>query len=796
MSSGNSAQVVQIGEWLVNPALDVISRGAETRKLEPRTMRLLMCLASAAPDVVSVDALLTEVWSGVIVSPASVYQAISQLRKLLDDTDPDPTYVATVPRRGYRLVVPVRREPVPVVPTAFTAPISLTAPTARRRWLTRSLGVATCAAILTGVWFWKSPPDDGRYAAASIVVLPFVDMTADKTDQFFCDGLTEELSSWLSQIPSLRVVARTSAFAFRDQAEDVRAIGKALDTNHILEGSIRRSGDHLRITVQLIDARSGYHLWSTSYDRPTEDAIRIQEDISRTVAQNLQIRLTAESDRQFAARRTAIPQAYELYLQARHYTQQLTPDSTDHAVELYRQVLSADPRFAPAYVGLAYGILNQGFFRELPVADTAAQMEPLIASALRIDDRLSGAYAVRGALRATQSRSAEALDDLKFAISLNPNDMGAIAEIGRIRLLNGQPREALASYDRAAVLDPLNYALHVQRCLALEDLARYGEAAEACERAHRLQPSSPSVDDRTAWLAESRGLIDEALDWNAQSIKAQPGDDFTYYWTRATLYLSLGLPAPAREAVDLGRRATRDDPEADAALVRVVYCEGGASALRRYVEAAHLEQSPHSSALMEAAYARMVSGEPAAVKTLIARALAAPDREPGFAETPWFARGERAVGTSYRVDLAVADLALGDSRSADRELNEVLVMLDGMLAAGIERYATYELRAKVYALEGRGDEAMRDLSKAAKLGWRRAWWAANEPYFAALRARSDFNALLSEVRRSNEQLIGKPGFDQSASSTGPSGGLTRAACIASANAAKSSNGLYGTETFG
>ena len=757
MQTENPGEAVQIGEWLVDPALDVISRGKETQKLEPRTMRLLLCLANSAGAVVSVDRLLTEVWSGVVVGSASVYQAVSQLRKLLGDVDPNPTYIATVPRKGYRLIAPVKRVGTASAKVPVSDPPVVSPSTAPRRRRLRPLvlaGTALLAIISIGWFIWTRIQPFSRFAgaAASIVVLPFIDLTPEKTDQAFCDGLTEELSNWLAQIPTLRVVARTSAFAFRGQGKDVRMIGKELDTNHVLEGSMRRSGDHMRITVQLIDARNGYHLWSENFDRPMADAIALQEDISRSVAGTLKVRLNPDSEREFAARRTADPQAYQLYLIGRHYSQQLTPESTDRAVDLYRQVLSADPKFAPAYTQLAYARLNQGFFRDLPIADVAAQMEPLIASALRLDDRLSSAYAVRGALRAAQSRTKQGLDDLQIAISLNPSDMSAFAEIGRIRLFQGQPHEALTSYDRAAALDPLNFTLQEQRCTVLEDLAQYEEAAKACERARVLQPGGASPADGLAWLAESRGRIDDALRWNAESLKAEPSDDFNLYWTRANLFLFVGLAAPARAAIELGRRKTKNEDYADIALVRVIYREGVADALRGYLAATRLEQSPHAIALFEAAYSRMLLGDAAAVKDLISRAVVAPDRIPGYAESPFFARGARLEGTSYRIDLAVAELSLGDRSAALWELNDVLSMLNAMIASGVERNATYELRAKVYALEGQGDKAMRDLEKAVKLGWRRSWWATHEPYFAALQPRSDFQELMAQVSRSNDRL--------------------------------------------
>jgi transcriptional activator of cad operon len=781
MPTGNSEGAVQIGEWIVNPSLDTISKGTEIQKLEPRTMRLLLCLANAAGEVVSVDRLLTEVWVGVIVGSASVYQAVSQLRKLLGDVDPNPTYIATVPRKGYRLIAPVRpletaREPGDIAPVAEApvgqAPIGQApvgqapvgkasvvippSPVHNRHLTPIILGSLVLIALLvTGALISKKSSTSARLSAAanSIVVLPFMDMTAEKTDQSFCDGLTEELSNWLAQIPTLQVVARTSAFAFRGQSEDVRKIGKALDTNHILEGSMRRSGDHMRVTVQLIDARSGYHMWSENFDRPVEDAIKMQEDISRSVADTLRVRLTSEAERQLVARRTGNPQAYQLYLLARYHAQQLTKESTDRAIDLFQQMLAADPKFAPVYTELAYARMNQGFFHSIPIAQVTEQVEPLIASALRLDDRMSAAYAVRGALRVAQSRAKEGLADLQRAISLNANDMGAFAMIGRMRLADGQPREALKNYQRAAALDPLNFTLREQLCTALQDLAQYEAATEACERARVLQPGIARAADGLAWLAESRGRIDEALQWNAKSLKPEPHDDFDLYWTRATLFLAVGLAAPARRAVELGRSITKDEDNADAALVRVTYREGGGESLRAYLASSRLDQSPHVSALFESAYARMLLGEAPAAKELIARALLAPDRELGFAEDPWSARAATPVGSSYRIDLAVADITLGDQVSAQRELETVLTMLNAMIGAGVERSGTYELRAKVYALKGQGDDAMRDLNKAASLGWRRAWWALHEPYFASLRSRSDFQALMTRVNRSNDRLI-------------------------------------------
>jgi tetratricopeptide (TPR) repeat protein len=249
-------------------------------------------------------------------------------------------------------------------------------------------------------------------------------------------------------------------------------------------------------------------------------------------------------------------------------------------------------------------------------------------------------------------------------------------------------------------------------------------------------------------------MVDEALRWNAIAIKDDP-TEFEYYWTRSNLFLSVGLAASARAAVEQGRTITKADDYANVALVRVIYRQEGANALRNYVRSANLEQSSHALALLEAGYARLLLGEAAAAKDLIARALRAPDLIPGFADDPLWLRGQLAMSPSYRVDLAAAELGLGDRASAERELNSVLATLNSMISAGVERNATYELRAEVHALTNHADEAIKDLGAAVKLGWRRSWWAVNEPYFASLRPRKDFQNLMAEVNRTNDQLIEK-----------------------------------------
>jgi transcriptional activator of cad operon len=217
MPTQESSGFVQVGEWIVNPSLDSISRGGETQKLEPRTMRLLMCLANSASEVVSVDRLLTEVWVDVVVGSASVYEAVSQLRKILGDVGPNPSYIVTVPRKGYRLIASVQRG---------TGPVQASQVQEAARKLVPSLLIWTIAgafAVLASVaaYFFvgrgnlsihETTVSDDVVNSKSIAVLPFTDMSEKRDQEYFADGMSEELIGLLTQVPGLHVPARTSSF--------------------------------------------------------------------------------------------------------------------------------------------------------------------------------------------------------------------------------------------------------------------------------------------------------------------------------------------------------------------------------------------------------------------------------------------------------------------------------------------------------------------------------------------------------------------------------------------------------
>jgi len=732
----------QIGEWIADPKDDTLTRDAESVKIEPRMMRLLLHLAEANGAVVSQEQLLTEVWAGVVVGSASVYQSVSQLRRVLGDTGSPANYIETVARKGYRLVAPVRRPGEAVGPAAETGAPAIPVNSHRLPWI----GGVAAVLIVIAAGVYMSTRKSNEVSLTSIAVMPFVDMTDGKTEQPFCDGVTEELSNWLTQIPTLRVVARRSASAFRDKQIDVREIGRLLGTANVLEGSLRRSGNLLKVSVQLIATKDGYSVWSGTYESPLTDMIDVQEKVARQVASNLELRLTDATSKKFADRHSTSGQAYSLYLIARHHQYQRTKQDNEQAIELYKQAIATDPNFALAKIGLAYAYLNQRYFNDRPIASIAQDAEPLLTSAAATAPQLADLYVVRGALETELLQQDAAVRDLHRAVALNPNSRDALAELGFYYLVNGEPREALQYYTHAAELDPLDYNLHAQRCIALAYLACFDEGTAACEKARALEPGAAWAYSASSVLEEARGHISEALAWNAAAL-ARGTDVQRIYAERGILLVGLGLMDQARKTYETAIGATGIDSNVYLTWLGLVttYARDGQAGVHEQIVARGLQSTKDPEWLFEVADAALIAGDAPAARALTDRALKSPDLKPDDLASPWHAR----TGHSYLLIAAAAEQATGDPKAAMQKLTQLSTLLDRLTAAGMRRYGIYELQAQIAALRGDPQAAMIALQRAADQGWRQVWLAEHGPNFAPLRPRADFRNLLDRIRREN-----------------------------------------------
>ncbi len=283
--------MLRIGDWCVNPTSGQISRDGETAQLEVRTLRLLLCLAEHAGEVVSIDDLLKQVWSGVVVSPDSVYQAVTSLRRQLGDDPKQPIYIATVPRLGYRMVAAV---------SAWedkTARVPSPASNRRRMPFGSGLmwaGAAVC--LVVAVAFVIYGTGARKSHGASIGVLPFLDLTDNMSHEIFADGMTEEMIDKLSKVPGFRVPAPRTSFQLKGKKMSIADVGKTLGVAYVLDGSIRESGSTMRVAARLVRADNGYVVWSESYERPWGDLLKAQNDIAAEVTTALRASIEGRSD--------------------------------------------------------------------------------------------------------------------------------------------------------------------------------------------------------------------------------------------------------------------------------------------------------------------------------------------------------------------------------------------------------------------------------------------------------------------------------------------------------------------
>jgi TolB-like protein/DNA-binding winged helix-turn-helix (wHTH) protein len=302
--------MLRIGAWCVDPTSGQISRDGETARVEVRTMRLLLCLAEHAGEVVSIDDLLNQVWSEVTVAPDSVYQAVASLRRLLGDDPKQPIYIETVPRLGYRMVAtisPWTDRCIEDQSIAQTRDAPTLGPRLRAR-LTWAGGALLCLALVVVFLFafqFRGKVANNNHSASpgiapqpqkSIAVLPFLDLTEGMKEEEFADGMTEELIDKFSKIPGLQVAPPTSSFYFKGKQIPVADIAKTLGVAYVLDGSVRKSGAKLRVAARLIRADNGYVVWSETYNRPLDDVLTVQDDIAGEATKALRASIEARPD--------------------------------------------------------------------------------------------------------------------------------------------------------------------------------------------------------------------------------------------------------------------------------------------------------------------------------------------------------------------------------------------------------------------------------------------------------------------------------------------------------------------
>lgn len=323
----------------------------------------------------------------------------------------------------------------------------------------------------------------------SIAVLPFEDMSSEQDQEYFCDGMAEEIINSLAQLDSLKVIARTSTFAFKDKPEDIREIGKILDVSTVLEGSVQKVGNRLRIAAQLINVEDGSHLWSERYDREMEDVFIIQDEISEAIVESLKIKLLGKQGESSGQRQTKNLEAYNLYLQGRFFWHRRTEEDLLKSKELYQQALELDSTYALAYAGLADVYFIMTWWGYFPMEEGFEQAKAYVYKALAINDDLSEAHATLGGILTWYDWDWKGAErELLLAISLNPNDANAHQYYSELMRVLGRIMEAHQYIDKALVLNPHSQIMYNLSAAYYGIGGDYEKAIEECQKSLAITP--------------------------------------------------------------------------------------------------------------------------------------------------------------------------------------------------------------------------------------------------------------------------------------------------------------------
>jgi len=349
--------------------------------------------------------------------------------------------------------------------------------------------------------------------SASIVVLPFLDMSPGKDQEYFCDGIAEELINSLTHIKDLRVVARTSAFSFKGKDIDVRDIGRTLNVDHVLEGSVRKSGDQLRITAQLVNVTDGYHLWSERFDREAEDIFAVQDEISLKIVNKLKVEMLSDEKTVLQKRPTSNVDAYSAYLKGRYFSQRLAKADIEKAIRFYEQAIEQDPGYASVYAAMAQCYCLFGLYFYLPSKDAFPKARIATRKALDVDDKLSTAHAAMSIIHYLYDWDFEsARQRIERAIELDPNCVTSRSDYSGYYAMIGEMDKAIAEIKRALELDPLSVNHQVHLGLYYLRARQPGQARQQLLKTLEFAADHPWA----LWLLATTYALDEQYD---QSIK-------------------------------------------------------------------------------------------------------------------------------------------------------------------------------------------------------------------------------------------------------------------------------------
>jgi TolB-like protein/DNA-binding winged helix-turn-helix (wHTH) protein/Tfp pilus assembly protein PilF len=527
----------EFGPFILDPEQRRLSRDEGLISVPPKGMDILIFLVQHRGEVVTKDNLIQNVWPNTFVEEANLSQNVFLLRKALGEKAQENRYIATVPGRGYRFVASVQEmdseagasaekevpginpvlEPLPAAATS--TPVfpgtSLAPPSGRPSHRTAITWSAFAVAVVILLAFAQRHHWLGGSAKAagvsSIAVLPLENLTGDSGQDYFADGMTDALITDLAQIGALRVISHTSVEQYKGTRKPLPQIARELNVDAVVEGSVARAGNRVRVNAQLIQAVNDEHLWARAYEGDLDDVLTLQNNISRNIADEIQVRLMPGEQARLARRASVKPEAYEAYLKGRYFWSKRTAESLRTSIDYYQQAIAADPQFAAAYAGLAdtYSIIGSDV---MPASVASEQARAAAMKAVELDPSLAEGHAALALVHFYYDWNwTEAESECRRAIELNPNYATAHSWYSLYLGAMGRKAEALIEAQRARELDPLSPSVGIRLAGAYLATGQYDQALQELTKTLELDPAFSSAHEVRAKILESMGQLKDSM---------------------------------------------------------------------------------------------------------------------------------------------------------------------------------------------------------------------------------------------------------------------------------------------
>ncbi len=547
-------QITRFGLFEVDWENRRLTKGGLRVRLQEQPFQILRLLLERPGEVVTRDELKEKLWAGdtYVDFDTGLNTAVRKLRTAIGDVADNPRFIETVPRVGYRFLSSVSvtegsvassTDPEAPAASAETLPdIAVSrdlmaegtlgsvevAPVFSRRLLLWPGLVVALFAIGLGVWLWTRSRDQAARPLPidAIVVLPLQNMSNDPSQEFIADGMSDEIITDLAKLAGPKVISRTSAMQYKGTRKSIPQIARELNVGAVVEGSVERSGDRLRVRVQLIQASTDHHLWAETYDRQLSDVLRLEADLAQDIAQEIQLHLTQRQQRDLANRQPLNPQAFQDYLQGREYWAMRTDESLTKAIEYFQRAIKEDPNDARSYAGLAHCYIVLPMLTPTKEVETQQKARAAATKALALDESLAEAHLAIAEIEFYQDWNfTEAEKEFRRTLELNPNYATGHQWYGEFLSVRGRHEEAMREVEAAIALDPLSAIVHHQAGQSFQQARQYDRAIQEYQQALKLNPSLYVTYEAMYWTYRRQGKFEAASEamqgaspyWSASS---------------------------------------------------------------------------------------------------------------------------------------------------------------------------------------------------------------------------------------------------------------------------------------